>query len=155
MQKTILILIGLVVICHCREHHFFKLRRSVADDSKTSDEENNTELNDEKEESEEHDYCMPQCSYTCIATNGNLETCSALLKPTNTTLINLPSIDACPTDVTLLTLCYMRCDCHCNRCAVCYIKNQHAMDIKNVCKSSSDEKNCLKEKNLEAVKACD
>jgi hypothetical protein len=155
MQKITLILVGLVVVCQCLENHLFRLQRSVSEDSKTSYEESDTGINDEKEESEEHDYCMPQCSYTCIATNGNLETCSALLKPTNTTLINLPSIDTCPTDSTLLTLCYMRCDCHCNRCAVCYIKNQHAMDIKNICSISSDEKKCLKEKNLEAVKACD
>jgi hypothetical protein len=74
MQKITLILIGLVVVCQCRENHFFRLRRSVSDDSKSSYEESDNGINDEKEESEEHDYCMPQCSYTCIATNGNLET---------------------------------------------------------------------------------
>jgi hypothetical protein len=99
-----------------------------------------------------HHFCMPHCSYVCLASAGKIETCANLLNPSNTTMSNLPDMAACPSANAPIDDCMMKCGCQCTRCGVCLLRNMKT--AKEDCKASPDPKKCMQEKKAEALKKC-
>jgi hypothetical protein len=66
MIKVIFILLSLAVLC---QGH-----RKKNSGSGSSSSEESKEFREEMNEMDEHDICMPQCSYACAATGGKIET---------------------------------------------------------------------------------
>lgn len=100
-------------------------------------------------------WCIPHCSYVCMATSGRVESCSKLviqfccnftlhiilsslhvnswvlinntfllqMLPGNDTLKNLPTMDSCPSTMSSMDECFIKCGCQCIRCTACMAKS--------------------------------
>ena len=102
----------------------------------------------------QHNFCMPHCSYVCMATPGKIETCANLLNPNNATMASLPNLAACPTTTAPIQDCMLKCGCQCTRCGVCLMKNMNVKAAMEECKAKPDPKKCIEDKKAEALKKC-
>ena len=96
--------------------------------------------------------CMAQCSYLCMANGGKIDTCAALFDFNS--LRNLPEMDSCPVDTSVINGCFQRCGCQCTRCTVCMMKNMNPISAKVICWANPNPVKCLMEKKNEALLNC-
>ena len=144
MCKVIVIMLGLAIVCHV-----------AASESQESH-----EAHEAHEAHEEHlgmdgeDLCMPHCSYICMHNGGKPETCLNLLNHSNETLASLPTMASCPSNVSVMNDCFLKCGCQCTRCAVCFLKGFHVASVVAACKTNPNPIECVHEKKVAALKAC-
>ena len=96
--------------------------------------------------------CMSHCSYVCMANGGKIDSCAALFDFNG--LKNLPEMDACPAETSVINGCFQRCGCQCTRCSVCMMKNMNPMAAKVICWANPNPVKCFIEKKNEALLNC-
>jgi hypothetical protein len=144
MVKVIVVIFGLAIVCHGVE--------------KTATESHESHESQEDDKSDhlgmEGDLCMPHCAYVCMHNNGKAENCLNLLNHSNNTLSSLPTMATCPSNMSLMNDCFLKCGCQCTRCAVCFLKSFNVSTVTAACKASSNLMDCIHEKKVAALKAC-
>ena len=136
MSKVIVVMLGVAIVCHM-----------VASESQ------------ESHEVEEHlsmggDLCMPHCSHICMHNGGKPETCLHLMNHSNHTFASLPNMASCPSNMTLMNDCFLKCGCQCTRCAVCFLRGFHVDAVTTACKAKPNPVECIHEKKVAVLKAC-